>query len=110
MSQSSKQISWIMAFESPAWQFFSRVRGERIIFDKVIKLPAWNEEQIFDLINQRCINANIKPDFSTLFLPTTKKQKWLNRSEDEHNSTRHKGTIKKNRTTKKSLALSNRKY
>jgi DNA-binding MarR family transcriptional regulator len=96
MSQSSQHISWVMAFESPAWQFFSRVRGERIIFDKVIKLPPWNEKQIFDLINQRCINENITPDFSTLFLPTTKKQKWLEGSQNKNDAVNsNKGNVKK---------------
>ncbi len=84
MRKAGGQISWLMVFESPAWQFFSRVRGERLIFDKVIALPSWNEQQIQQLIHYRNKEAGIKPDFSQLFLPNQQTQDWL--IEDEIDS------------------------
>lgn len=89
ISKASGNISWVMAFESPAWQFFTRVRGERIIFDKVIGLPKWNEAQMLRLINARCKQADIKPDFTDLFLPSPQAQEWL-ADEETHDEDREK--------------------
>ncbi len=77
MRKAGGQVSWLMTFESPAWQFFSRVRGERVIFDKVLTLPSWNEYQMQQLIHNRNKEAGIKPDFSKLFLPSQQAQEWL---------------------------------
>jgi len=68
LQKAGGEVSWVMAFEMPAWNFFRRARFERVIFDDVLALPAWNEKQIYALIEQRTKLANIIPDFSNLFV------------------------------------------
>jgi len=77
MRQAGGQVSWLMSFEAPSWQFFVRVRGERSVFDRVLELPKWNELQIQQLIDSRNKEAGLKPNFSKLFLPSEQSQEWL---------------------------------
>ncbi|MCL1138485.1 AAA family ATPase [Shewanella pneumatophori] len=43
----------VLGMEQSAWRFIDRARGERLLFDKVIAMPRWNEKQVAVLLNSR---------------------------------------------------------
>ena len=43
----------VIGMEQSAWRFIDRARGERLLFDKVIAMPRWNEKQVAALLNSR---------------------------------------------------------
>ncbi|WP_228497295.1 MULTISPECIES: ATP-binding protein [Shewanella] len=43
----------VLGIEVSAWRFVDRARGERLLFDKVIAMPRWNEDQIASLLSSR---------------------------------------------------------
>lgn len=65
----SPQTSWLIAIGMPAWQYLRRARGDRAAFDQVIKLQAWEENQIASLIEQRTAAAGVVPSFERLVVP-----------------------------------------
>ncbi len=65
----SPQTSWLIAIGMPAWQYLRRARGDRAAFDEVIKLQAWEEDQIASLIKQRNTAAGVAPSFDRLVVP-----------------------------------------
>ncbi len=65
----SPQTSWLIAIGMPAWQYLRRARGDRAAFDQVIKLQAWEENQIASLIEQRSAAAGVVPSFERLVVP-----------------------------------------
>src|SRR5690606_33601361 len=48
------------------WSFLERARGVKPMFDAVIELTPWGEEGIAKLLERRCDQTNINPDFSGL--------------------------------------------
>jgi AAA domain len=64
--QSSVGCTWVFAFDSVIWAYFSRAREVRPLFDDIIKLQPWSEEGIVRLLKQRSEVAGIDPDFSRL--------------------------------------------
>lgn len=64
--RSPPHVRWTMALGRPAWDFLSRARHERLVFDAVIRLPGWSAERIRKMIEARCHEAGIDPDFSDL--------------------------------------------
>ncbi len=52
-----------------AWTYVSRMLGDRAILHEVIELPAWSEDQIEKLIDGRCRQAGIEPDYRGLSFP-----------------------------------------
>jgi energy-coupling factor transporter ATP-binding protein EcfA2 len=65
----SGHASWIASIGAAAWQYVSRARGQHVFFDQVLTLPAWNEQQIGQLIRDRCAAANIVPNFKEIVIP-----------------------------------------
>lgn len=63
------RTSWVVTLDSPTWQHVHRARGERAVFDLVVKLPAWSEEQIGRLIDTRAELFGLRPSFEGLVLP-----------------------------------------
>jgi hypothetical protein len=61
--------SWIVGIGAPAWHFLRRARGDRAVFDDVIELGPWNEEQIRELVAARSREAEIEPKFDELVVP-----------------------------------------
>lgn len=57
---------WVLAMGAPAWSYVSRARFDRILFDKVIKLPRWDAIKLRELIERRTAQAAITPDFRDL--------------------------------------------
>jgi hypothetical protein len=62
-------VLWVVGLDRAAWQYISRIRSERMVVLEVLELPLWTEEQIRNLIEMRCTEADISPDFGNLVLP-----------------------------------------
>lgn len=62
-------VLWVVGLDRAAWQYISRIRSEQLVLLEVLELPLWNEEQIGDLIDLRCTEAGISPDFTNIVLP-----------------------------------------
>ncbi len=62
-------IVWVFAVDRAAWQYTSLMRGERLFLGVVLELPHLTEEQLGDLIDLRCTEVGIRPDFTKLLLP-----------------------------------------
>ncbi|WP_095497235.1 ATP-binding protein [Paraferrimonas haliotis] len=43
----------VLGIDQSTWRFIDRARGERLLFDKVLALPRWSEQQIADLLQTR---------------------------------------------------------
>jgi hypothetical protein len=63
---SSERCTWVLAFDQALWQFVQRSRGARPLFDDVIRLQPWSEEQIAALVQQRSEHAQVTPTFENL--------------------------------------------
>ena len=63
------RILWILTIDKLTWHFLNSVRAERAVTPAIFELLLWTEEQIGDLIDQRCRDAGITPDFGQLILP-----------------------------------------
>ncbi|WP_299803557.1 AAA family ATPase [uncultured Shewanella sp.] len=60
----------VLGMEQSAWRFIDRARGERLLFDKVIAMPRWNEKQIATLLSSRItIEGEYGLSFEGLKLP-----------------------------------------
>lgn len=57
---------WVFAIDTILWPFLQRARDARPIFDDVIVLAPWKEEQIGELLWQRSARAGIAPTFDDL--------------------------------------------
>ena len=67
--QASSTTSWLVAVGLPAWQYLQRAQGERAIFDEVVELEPWSEEDITSLIRLRNKAQSIQPSFKGLNVP-----------------------------------------
>jgi hypothetical protein len=63
------RMRWLLTIDKLTWNFLDRVRAQRAVTPEVLELPLWTEAQIGDLIDQRCRDADITPDFGQLILP-----------------------------------------
>ena len=64
------EMLWVLSVDCFAWQFIKRVRADRTSIHEVVDLPAWTEDQIAALIEQRNANADLAPDFSSVQVPS----------------------------------------
>ena len=62
-------VLWVVGMDRAAWQYISRIHSEQLVLLEVLELPLWNEEQIGNLIDLRCTEADISPDFGNIVLP-----------------------------------------
>ncbi|MBW2527248.1 MAG: AAA family ATPase [Deltaproteobacteria bacterium] len=62
----SVRTTWVFAFDRVIWQFFSRAREVRPLFDQVVELGPWSEANIERLVESRCRALDLTPDFSRL--------------------------------------------
>ncbi len=67
--QVKSSITWLAAMDKPAYQYVQRVRSDRAMLEDLIDLPRWTQEQISELIEYRCMQAGIAPDFSQIVIP-----------------------------------------
>ncbi|MCB2079574.1 MAG: ATP-binding protein [Novosphingobium sp.] len=63
---SGHRIAWVFTMGSPAWSYVARARFERILFDKVVRLPRWSAAELRKLIERRTKRSGIDPDFSQM--------------------------------------------
>ncbi|MEZ4599537.1 MAG: ATP-binding protein [Syntrophotaleaceae bacterium] len=62
----SSRLTWILAMDKAVWRFLEQARGSRPLFDEVIHLDPWREEEIIALLTSRCEQAEIWPSFNGL--------------------------------------------
>jgi hypothetical protein len=63
------RMLWVGTIDKLTWQFLNSVRADRAMTPAMIELPLWTGEQIGGLIDHRCRDADITPDFGQLVLP-----------------------------------------
>jgi hypothetical protein len=62
----SRGTLWIFALDSVVWPFLRRARDARPLFDEVLVLAPWTDEQIGNLLVRRNAEAAIDPTFEDL--------------------------------------------
>ncbi|MCW5812844.1 MAG: ATP-binding protein [Labilithrix sp.] len=62
----SRHALWVLSFDECVWQFLSRARGIRPLFDGVVAIERWSEERIGELIESRSTSAGFEPSFDGL--------------------------------------------
>jgi hypothetical protein len=80
-SSSVASCTWVFALDSVIWQFFLRARGARPIFDDVIDLQRWSEENIASLLQSRSRSAAIEPCFDRMLTEMREEQDEVELSE-----------------------------
>jgi hypothetical protein len=72
-SSNAAHTTWVFALDEVLWLFLQRARGARPLFDEVIRLYPWREEQIIELLRARTARAGVAPTFERLLekLPPT---------------------------------------
>jgi len=63
------QVLWVPTIDSAAWGYIRRSRINRIPLLDEVHLSPWTEDQIGNLIDLRCREAGIAPDYGELMLP-----------------------------------------
>lgn len=58
--------TWILAFDSVVWPLVRVARGDRPLFDDVIMMRRWSENEIGELIEARTRTAGVVPSFDRL--------------------------------------------
>lgn len=66
LARSSRSTTWVFAIDSAMWPLIKRARDARPLFDQCCILKPWNETQLGELIDQRCQQAGIKPQYDYL--------------------------------------------
>lgn len=61
--------SWLVGVGMPAWQYLGLAKGDRVVFDQVVALEQWDEDDIGKLIQGRTKEASITPSFKGLDIP-----------------------------------------
>jgi hypothetical protein len=60
----------LMGMDRYAWFYTKAVLAERATSVEIVDLPEWTEEQIEDIINDRCEQAGVQIDFTRLRVPS----------------------------------------
>jgi hypothetical protein len=61
-----RHLRWTMTIGGPAWEYLSRARSDRLVFDAVIRLPRWAPGELRQVIEARTREAGLDPDFHEL--------------------------------------------
>lgn len=64
--QQSADTLFVFAVDSAVWPFLRRARDARPLFDEVLTLDPWTDDQIGELLSSRCAEAGIAPTFEDL--------------------------------------------
>ncbi|MEO6420788.1 MAG: ATP-binding protein, partial [Polyangiaceae bacterium] len=65
-SRHSSKTTWVFALDEVIWLFLQRARGARPLFDHVVHLRPWREEEIISLLKARTENVGLEPSFERL--------------------------------------------
>lgn len=57
---------WVMAIGAPSWNYVSRARFDRVLFDTVEQLARWSPEELRALTERRTEQTAMIPDFGDL--------------------------------------------
>ncbi|MCF8710174.1 hypothetical protein [Rhizorhapis sp. SPR117] len=57
---------WVMAIGAPAWNYVSRARFDRVLFDTVEQLARWSLDELRALIERRTEQTGLVPDFGDM--------------------------------------------
>ncbi|MGH7270723.1 MAG: AAA family ATPase, partial [Polyangiaceae bacterium] len=68
-SRHASTATWVFALDDVIWQFLSRARGGRPLFDEVVRIERWTEAQIVNLLQTRTKEADLVPSFEHLLDP-----------------------------------------
>ncbi len=79
--QQSAKTTWIVAIDEILWLFLQRARGSRPMFDEVIRLSTWREEEIISLLQARTKVAGLTPTFEGLLEKLPKNADEVDRQE-----------------------------
>ncbi|KGJ99359.1 ATP-binding protein [Thalassotalea sp. ND16A] len=60
---------WVLTFDSSSWSLLNALGIATGFFANTIVLKTWTEDQISELFDQRCQQADINIDFSQLIIP-----------------------------------------
>ena len=60
---------WVLTFDSSSWSLLNALGIATGFFSSNIQLKNWSEDQISELFEQRCKEAEIKIDFGQLIIP-----------------------------------------
>jgi hypothetical protein len=63
------RVLWVVTVDSAAWNYIRRSRADRIVLLDEFYLPPWTEDQIGNLLDLRCEEVGITPNFGELMLP-----------------------------------------
>ncbi|MGD8859804.1 MAG: ATP-binding protein [Myxococcales bacterium] len=64
------RVSWVVAVEAPSFRFVERARGQRLLFDRVIRLQPWSESEIAELVGRATRRWDLTADYSALVVPS----------------------------------------
>ena len=64
------EVLWVVSVDCFTWQFIKRMRADRASIHELVDLPAWTEDQLATLIEQRNASADLVPDFSSVQVPS----------------------------------------
>jgi hypothetical protein len=62
----TKETLWVFAIDAVVWPFLRRACDSRALFDEVMILRPWTDEQIGELLSLRSAEAEIVPSFEDL--------------------------------------------
>ena len=62
----SERTTWILVFNEVIWQFFERSRGAYPVFDEVVRIEPWREEEIIALLRARSAQVHMEPSFEAV--------------------------------------------
>ena len=66
VSATSGHVFWVCSFNEFAWVHLSAVRPDLSVFRRQIRLPAWSEPQIRDLIRARLTASGVQASYEDL--------------------------------------------
>ncbi|MEX1368586.1 MAG: AAA family ATPase [Nannocystaceae bacterium] len=62
-------VSWVATIGSASWHYVTRARGDRVFFEQVVMIPRWTEDELGELIQGKCAEAEVQPSFDGLVVP-----------------------------------------
>ena len=65
----SEGTLWVFAIDGLVWPFLRRARDARPLFDEVMALRHWTDDEIGALLTSRCQEAKVAPTFEDLLEP-----------------------------------------
>ncbi|MBW2536145.1 MAG: AAA family ATPase, partial [Deltaproteobacteria bacterium] len=68
VNHTSDTIFWVLVFNGHAWDFVSRASRHARVFRQVLRLPAWSQDELEELIARRDDRTGMEIEFEELLL------------------------------------------